>query len=54
MSYIQVEHLQKTFHVRKKREKGRLLREKETVYALRDLCFQIEKGDLLDALAFLG
>ena len=47
MSYIQVEHLQKTFHVRKKREKGRLLREKETVYALRDLCFQVEKGELV-------
>ena len=47
MSYIQVEHLQKTFHVRKKREKGRLLREKETVYALRDLSFQIEKGELV-------
>ena len=47
MSYIQVDHLQKTFTVRKKREKGRLLREKETVYALRDLCFQVEKGELV-------
>ena len=47
MSYIQVEHLQKTFHVRKKREKGHLLREKETVFALRDLSFQIEKGELV-------
>ena len=47
MSYIQVEHLQKTFHVRKKREKGHLLREKETVFVLRDLSFQIEKGELV-------
>ena len=47
MSYILVDHLQKTFTVRKKREKGRLLREKETVYALRDLCFQVEKGELV-------
>lgn len=47
MSYIQVDHLQKTFTIRKKREKGRLLREKETVYALRDLCFQVEKGELV-------
>ena len=37
MSYIHVDHLQKTFIVRKKRETGRLLREKETVFALRDL-----------------
>ena len=47
MSYIQVDHLQKTFTVRKKREKGRLLREKETITALRDLSFQIEKGELV-------
>ncbi len=47
MSYIQVDHLQKTFTVRKKREKGRLLREKETIAALRDLSFQIEKGELV-------
>ncbi len=47
MSYIQVEHLQKTFTVRKKREKGRLLREKETVFALQDLSFQIERGELV-------
>ncbi|MBP5725799.1 MAG: ATP-binding cassette domain-containing protein, partial [Clostridia bacterium] len=47
MSYIQVEHVQKTFTVRKKREKGQLLREKETVYALRDLSFQIGKGELV-------
>lgn len=47
MSYIQVDHLQKTFTVRKKREKGRMLREKETIFALRDLSFQIAKGELV-------
>ena len=47
MSYIHVDHLQKTFIVRKKREAGRLLREKETVFALRDLSFVIEKGELV-------
>ena len=47
MSYIHVDHLQKTFIVRKKRETGRLLREKETVFALRDLFFVIEKGELV-------
>ena len=47
MSYIHVDHLQKTFIVRKKRETGRLLREKETVFALRDLSFEIEKGELV-------
>ncbi len=47
MSYIQVDHLQKTFTVRKKREEGRLLREKETITALRDLSFQIGKGELV-------
>ena len=47
MSYIHVDHLQKTFIVRKKRETGRLLREKETVFALRDLSFVIEKGELV-------
>lgn len=47
MSYIRVDHLRKTFTVRKKREKGRLLREKETIAALRDLSFDIEKGELV-------
>ncbi len=47
MSYIHVDHLQKTFIIRKKRETGRLLREKETVFALRDLSFEIEKGELV-------
>ena len=47
MSYIQVDHLRKTFTVRKKREKGSLFREKETVTALQDLSFRIEKGELV-------
>ena len=37
MSYISVDHLCKTFTVRKKREKGPLFREKETVHALKDV-----------------
>ena len=44
MSYIFVDHLCKSFVVRKKREKGSLLREKETVHALKDVSFEIEKG----------
>lgn len=47
MSYIQVDHLRKTFTIRKKREKGHWLREKETVTALQNLSFQIEKGELV-------
>ena len=47
MSYIQVEHLQKTFTVRKKREKGRLLREKQVIQALEDVSFQIGRGELV-------
>ncbi len=35
MSYIHVQNLSKRFTVRKKREKGSLLREKEEVQALR-------------------
>ena len=47
MSYIFVNHLCKSFVVRKKREKGALLREKETVHALKDVSFEIEKGELV-------
>ena len=47
MSYIFVDHLCKSFVVRKKREKGALLREKETVHALQDVSFEIEKGELV-------
>ncbi|MBO4368348.1 MAG: ATP-binding cassette domain-containing protein, partial [Clostridia bacterium] len=47
MSYIQVEHLRKSFIVRKKREKGSLLREKSRIDALSDLSFEIGKGELV-------
>ena len=47
MSYIQVEHLRKSFVVRKKREKGSLLREKSRIDALSDLSFEIGKGELV-------
>ena len=47
MSYIRVDHLRKTFTVRKKREKGRFLREKDTVPALQDVSFQIARGELV-------
>ena len=47
MSYIQAEHLRKTFTVRKKREKGSLLREKQTVEAIKDLCFTVERGEMV-------
>ncbi|MBQ6506532.1 MAG: ATP-binding cassette domain-containing protein [Clostridia bacterium] len=47
MSYIQVDHLQKNFWVRKKKDKRSLFREKEKVEALRDLSFQIERGELV-------
>ena len=47
MSYIQVDHLQKNFWVRKKKDKRSLLREKEKVEALRNLSFQIERGELV-------
>ena len=47
MSYIQVDHLRKTFTVRKRREKGHVLREKNTVTALQDISFQIDQGELV-------
>lgn len=47
MKYIQVNGLRKTFTVRKKREKGRLLREREAVPALQDISFQIDRGELV-------
>ena len=47
MSYIEIDHLCKSFIVRKKREKGSLLRGKETVNALRDVSFSVEKGELV-------
>ena len=47
MSFIHVQHLCKRFYVQKKRKNGALLREKETVEALKDVSFQIEKGELI-------
>ncbi len=47
MSFIEVEQLNKSFSVRKKREKGHLLREKTVIHALQDVSFQIEKGELV-------
>ena len=47
MSYIEVDGLKKTFTVKKKREKGKLLREKQTVEALKGVSFSVEKGELV-------
>ena len=47
MSFIHVQHLCKRFYVRKKRRKGALLREKETVRALEDVSFDVEQGELI-------
>ncbi|MBO7336311.1 MAG: ATP-binding cassette domain-containing protein [Lachnospiraceae bacterium] len=47
MSYIEVNGLRKSFVVRKKREKGQLFREKETVEALKGVSFSVEKGELV-------
>lgn len=41
MSFIHVQHLCKRFYVQKKRKNDALLREKETVEALKDVSFQI-------------
>ena len=45
MRYITVENLTKTFTVRKKREKGHLLREKSEVRALRGVSFPSSGGN---------
>ncbi len=47
MSYIEVDNLKKDFIVKKKREKGSLLREKETVHALKGVSFSVGKGELV-------
>ena len=47
MSYIHVQGLEKRFCVRKKREKGAVLREKETVQALDGVSFEIDRGELI-------
>ena len=50
MSYIHVEGLCKSFDVRRKREKGALLRKKETVRALQNVSFDIERGGLVGCI----
>ncbi|WP_026662344.1 ABC transporter ATP-binding protein [Butyrivibrio proteoclasticus] len=47
MSYIEVNNLKKDFIVKKKHEKGKLLREKEIVNALKGVSFSVEKGELV-------
>lgn len=47
MSYIEVKNLKKDFVVKKKRNKGRLLREKDTVHALKNVSFSVDKGELV-------
>ena len=47
MSYISVHDLSKSFTVRKKREKGHLLREKTQIQALQNISFDIEQGELV-------
>ena len=47
MSYISVHDLSKSFTVRKKREKGHLLREKTQIQALKNISFDIEQGELV-------
>ena len=47
MSYIEVTGIRKDFHVKKKREKGKLFREKEIVHALKDVSFSVDKGELV-------
>ncbi|MCR5331117.1 MAG: ATP-binding cassette domain-containing protein [Lachnospiraceae bacterium] len=47
MSYIHVDNLEKRFLIKEKRRKGSLFREKREVYALREVSFDIEQGELL-------
>ena len=47
MSYIEVRNLKKDFVVKKKREKGKLLREKDTVKALKGVSFSVDEGELV-------
>ncbi len=47
MSYIEVNDLKKDFVVKKKRKRGNLLREKETVHALKGVSFSVDKGELV-------
>ena len=47
MSYIHVQNLTKRFEIRKKREKGALLREKQVIHALKDVSFDVGQGELV-------
>ena len=47
MDFIQVEHLRKTFVIRKKKDQKSLFREKQRVEALRDLSFGIGRGEMV-------
>ena len=47
MSYIEVNNLKKNFIVKKKHEKGKILREKEIVSALKEVSFSVDKGELV-------
>jgi len=47
LSYIEVRGVNKFFTVRKKKSRGALFREKETVHALKDLSLDIEQGELV-------
>ena len=47
MSYIEVNNLKKNFIVKKKHEKGKILREKEIVNALKEVSFSVDKGELV-------
>ena len=47
MAFIQVEHLRKSFIIRKKREERTLFRKKERIEALQDLSFQIDRGEIV-------
>ena len=47
MRYISAKGLQKQFVVLKKRERGHLKREKTVVHALRDVSFEVDKGELI-------
>ncbi|MBP5652245.1 MAG: ATP-binding cassette domain-containing protein [Lachnospiraceae bacterium] len=47
MSYIEVNGLKKSFTVKKKREKGKLFREKQIVEALKGISFSVDRGELV-------
>ena len=47
MHFIEVENLNKSFAVRKKREKGHFTREKTIIHALQDVSFTVDEGELL-------